>query len=62
MMVIFTCRAVSGQGLNQSMVQQFTRAGNCLNRARKISPIGLEYTEVIKFVMVVKYLFNITSW
>ena len=26
---------------NQSMVQQLTREGNCLNRLRKVSPMGL---------------------
>lgn len=35
------CRASAGHSLNQSMVQQFTREGNCLKRARKTSPIGL---------------------
>lgn len=35
------CSASSGQGLNQSMVQHVTSEGNCLSRARNISPIGL---------------------
>lgn len=34
-------RASAGHSLNQSMVQQLTREGNCLKRARKISPMGL---------------------
>lgn len=36
------CRASAGHSLNQSMVQQFTREGNCLKRARNTSPIGLD--------------------
>ena len=35
------CSASAGHSLNQSMVQQLTRAGNCRNRALKISPRGL---------------------
>ena len=35
-------RASSGHSENQSMVQQFTRLGNCLRRARKTSPMGLQ--------------------
>lgn len=34
-------RASAGHSLNQSMVQQLTREGNCLKRARKTSPMGL---------------------
>lgn len=40
--VLRTWSAASGHGQNQSMVLQFTKAGNCLIRARKISPIGLQ--------------------
>lgn len=39
---IQTCKAESGQALNQSIVQQLTSAGNCLNLARNISPMGLQ--------------------
>ena len=35
-------RASAGHALNQSMVQHVTRAGNCLRRARNISPRGLK--------------------
>ena len=34
--------ASSGHSENQSMVQQFTKLGNCRSRARKTSPIGLQ--------------------
>ena len=36
-------RACSGHSENQSIVQQVTSDGNCRNRARKTSPIGLKY-------------------
>ena len=35
-------RASGGQPENQSIVQQVTNAGNCLRRARNISPNGLQ--------------------
>ena len=38
-----------GHSLNQSIVQQFTNAGNCLRRALKISPIGLEILKKVNF-------------
>lgn len=34
-------KASAGHSLNQSMVQQLTKEGNCRRRARKISPMGL---------------------
>lgn len=36
------CSASCGQALNQSMVQQLTRDGNCLRRALNTSPTGLQ--------------------
>lgn len=40
-MVATDSRASAGHSLNQSMVQQLTREGNCLKRARNTSPMGL---------------------
>lgn len=42
-----TCSAASGQEQNQSIIQQFTKAGNCLMRARNTSPIGLNIENII---------------
>lgn len=42
-----TCKAESGQGLNQSIVQQLTNAGNCLRRALNTSPIGLKEYKIV---------------
>lgn len=41
-------KASEGHSLNQSIVQQFTRDGNCLSRARNTSPIGLNCPETEK--------------
>lgn len=42
--------ASAGQGENQSIVQQLTRAGNIRNLVRNASPIGDMHRQMCKFV------------
>ena len=45
-------RASFGHSWNQSMVQQFTREGNCRSRSRNASPIGDRHSTMCRFFFV----------
>mmetsp|Transcript_146757 Transcript_146757/g.471077 ORF Transcript_146757/g.471077 Transcript_146757/m.471077 type:complete len:203 (-) Transcript_146757:7572-8180(-) len=55
-----------GQGWNQSMTVQFTKAGNFLARLRMASPTGLKHKDMCKFLRIrpMKYIhkFSGVSW
>lgn len=53
-------RASSGQGSNQFIVQQFTRAGNILSLFLKASPTGDKHNTIDKLSLIfeIKYLYQ----
>ena len=54
-----TAAPLPAQSLNQSIVQQLTRAGNCLKRALNTSPIGLKSgTDSISVSRIYKRLYK----